>query len=66
MKSIVLALALATFGVLAAGVVEADAAACARGVYRAGCVGPNGAVVKRAPPPGPRCYYRAGVRVCRY
>jgi hypothetical protein len=30
----------------------AQAAACANGVYRAGCVGPNGAaVVRKAPPP---------------
>jgi hypothetical protein len=30
----------------------ADAAGCANGVYRAGCVGPNGAaVVRKAPPP---------------
>ena len=29
---------------------EANAVVCARGVYRAGCVGPNGAVgVRRAP-----------------
>ncbi len=45
----------------------ADAAACANGVYRAGCVGPNGAaVVHKAPPPPPRTVtcangvYRAG------
>src|SRR5260370_7017571 len=31
---------------------QADAAACANGVYRAGCVGPNGAaVVRKTPPP---------------
>jgi hypothetical protein len=28
---------------------EASAAACAAGVYRAGCVGPNGAVVAHRP-----------------
>ncbi len=28
----------------------ANAAACAKGVYRAGCAGPNGAVVVRKPP----------------
>ena len=40
---------------LAANVDKANAAVCARGVYRAGCVGPNGAVgVRRAP------YYRGG------
>jgi len=30
-------------------VSDAHAAACARGVYRAGCAGPNGAVVGRRP-----------------
>jgi hypothetical protein len=48
----------ATFGVaLAAGVAvavlsptQSHAAACANGVYRAGCVGPNGAAVVRKPP----------------
>ena len=29
----------------------ASAAACVKGVYRAGCAGPNGAVVVRKPPP---------------
>ena len=28
---------------------DANAVACARGVYRAGCAGPNGAVVVRKP-----------------
>ena len=31
------------------GVSDAHAVACARGVYRAGCAGPNGAVVARRP-----------------
>ncbi|WP_036260196.1 hypothetical protein [Methylocapsa aurea] len=31
-------------------VKEAEAAVCARGVYRAGCVGPRGAVAVRRPP----------------
>lgn len=35
---------------------ESQAAACASGVYRAGCVGPHGAAVVRRPPP-PR-YHR--------
>lgn len=30
-------------------VSDAHAVACARGVYRAGCAGPNGAVVARRP-----------------
>jgi len=54
------------------------AAACAAGPYRAGCVGPRGAVgVHRGyghgyhggaavvrPAYGARCYWRAGVRIC--
>jgi hypothetical protein len=50
---------------------EANAAACAAGPYRAGCVGPRGAVVTRRPytrpyvRPVPHCYWRAGVRICR-
>lgn len=31
--------------------VEANAVVCARGVVRAGCAGPNGAVVARRPVP---------------
>jgi hypothetical protein len=41
---------------------DANAYVCARGVYRAGCVGPRGGVVVRH---GPRCFWRGGVRVCR-
>ncbi|WP_294538325.1 hypothetical protein [uncultured Rhodoblastus sp.] len=52
MKSLLqwsLALGLIT-GSLAVTVEEANAVVCARGVYRAGCVGPHGAVgVRRAP-----------------
>lgn len=56
-----LALAFATFGP-----PEANAAACAKGVYRAGCVGPNGAAVVRRPP-ATTCRYVVvnGVRVRR-
>lgn len=64
----VLALSLIVLGFAAASVPEANAAACARGVYRAGCVGPRGAVTtthRAYAPVGVRCYYRAGVRVCR-
>jgi hypothetical protein len=43
---------------------EATAAACAAGVYRAGCVGPNGAAVVHRPVAAPvHCaagVYRAG------
>jgi len=38
--------------------VDANAVVCARGVYRAGCVGPNGAVVVN------HCRWVRGVRVC--
>jgi hypothetical protein len=54
---------------LAALPVEANAVVCAKGVYRAGCAGPHGAVVATRPvvarPVAARCVYRAGVRVCR-
>ncbi len=67
---------LLVLGLLAIPTAQADAAACAAGVYRAGCVGPHGAVVTHRRPAAvvhpvvrpvvhPRCYYRAGVRVCR-
>ena len=49
---------------LAAIPVEANAVVCAKGVYRAGCAGPHGAVVTHRPVAA-GCYYRAGVRVCR-
>ncbi len=52
-------------GFMAALPMEANAAVCARGVYRAGCAGPRGAVVTHHAPVAARCYYRAGVRVCR-
>jgi hypothetical protein len=66
------ALALAAFALSLSAVVTlatpqpAHAVTCANGVYRAGCVGPNGAAVvhKRPPPPrGVTCangVYRAG------
>jgi hypothetical protein len=50
--------------ILAAIPVEANAVVCAKGVYRAGCAGPRGAVVTHRPVAA-GCYYRAGVRVCR-
>ena len=50
---------------LLAGIpIEANAVVCAKGVYRAGCAGPRGAITT-ARPIGARCVYRAGVRVCR-
>ncbi len=70
--------ALLALGLLAGTVAEANAVVCARGVYRAGCAGPHGAVVTHRgygyrggaavvarPAYGAHCYYRAGVRVCR-
>ncbi|WP_460450274.1 hypothetical protein [Alsobacter sp. SYSU BS001988] len=36
--------------VLPATTTEAGAVTCARGYYRAGCVGPRGAAVARRPP----------------
>lgn len=53
---------------------EANAVVCARGVVRAGCAGPNGAVVATrpvarravvAPVVRPPCAIVNGVRVCR-
>jgi hypothetical protein len=60
---------LATFSIVS----EANAVVCARGVVRAGCAGPNGAVVARrpvvvapaAPVARPACAIVNGVRVCR-
>jgi hypothetical protein len=47
---------------MSAEIPAANAVVCARGVYRAGCAGPRGAVVTHRP--AARCYYRAGRRVC--
>jgi hypothetical protein len=59
MKSI----AVATLVILATYASPASAMRCANGVYRAGCVGPNGAaVVKKHPTSYARCangVYRA-------
>lgn len=44
---------------MAAEIPDANAVVCARGVYRAGCVGPRGAVV------APRPVYRRPV-ACRW
>jgi hypothetical protein len=39
-----------TMGTMIASIEEANAVVCARGVHRAGCAGPHGAVgVRRAP-----------------
>ncbi|SFK55426.1 hypothetical protein [Methylocapsa palsarum] len=46
--------ALVFMGSMVASVEEANAVVCARGVYRAGCAGPRGAVVARRPVYAPR------------
>ena len=58
---------LATFSIVS----EASAVVCARGVARAGCAGPHGAVVARRPVAvvapvvrRPACAIVNGVRVC--
>lgn len=70
-----IACGLVAFGLFAALAPEANAAACAAGPHRAGCVGPRGAVVAHRPYArpvygrpvyaAPRCVWRAGARVCR-
>ena len=73
-----IACGLLALGLFAAQIPEAKAVVCARGVYRAGCAGPHGAAVVHRPygaaavhpyarpvHAAPRCYWRAGVRVCR-
>lgn len=58
-----LILGLFALGMFAAEIPAANAVVCARGVHRAGCASAHGAAVVRRP--AVRCYYRAGVRVCR-
>jgi hypothetical protein len=65
-----IACGLLMLGLFATLAPEANAAACAAGPYRAGCVGPRGVVVAHRPYArpvvvAPRCVWRAGVRVCR-
>ncbi|SFO54716.1 hypothetical protein SAMN05216330_103556 [Bradyrhizobium sp. Ghvi] len=57
MRSLLLvASALLAFGVsMSFESSDANAVVCGRGVYRAGCAGPNGAVVVRHPVPAVRC-----------
>jgi hypothetical protein len=69
---------LLAFGLIAAAwafaPTKADAFVCARGVYRAGCAGPNGAVVRHYPRAyvaprvyvAPRPVYVAPARRCVY
>jgi hypothetical protein len=48
MKHLIISLLLLG-GFVALSTMEANAVVCAAGVYRAGCVGPRGAVVARRP-----------------
>lgn len=72
MKILILAAGMLGLATLAVP-MEASAVVCARGVVRAGCVGPNGAVVARRPAPRAvvvrpvpvRCAIINGRRVCR-
>ncbi len=43
----------------------AEAVTCAKGAHRAGCAGPNGAVVTAKPAPATTCRIVNGVRVCK-
>jgi len=67
MRSLLLAaIAIATFGTtMAIKTTDANAVVCAKGVYRAGCVGPNGAAVVRKPVAACRYVIVNGVRVRR-
>lgn len=72
MKALILVAGM--FGLAAIAIpAEANAVVCARGVVRAGCAGPSGAVVARRPAPRAvvvrpapvRCAIVNGRRVCR-
>ncbi|SEB14225.1 hypothetical protein SAMN05444680_109121 [Variovorax sp. YR216] len=45
--------AMAAFGILSLAPLSSWAVTCAKGVYREGCAGPNGAAVVKKPPPPP-------------
>jgi hypothetical protein len=53
--------AIGLFALMALIPDDASAVVCARGAYRAGCVGPRGAVATTTHP-----YYRRGVYVRRF
>jgi hypothetical protein len=53
MKHLIISLSLAA-GFMALSTMESSAVVCARGVYRAGCVGAGGAVVARRAVIAPR------------
>jgi len=52
-------------GTMTIQTTEANAVVCARGVYRAGCVGPRGAAVVRRPAVVCRTVWVNGARVRR-
>jgi hypothetical protein len=60
MKHLIISLLLLG-GLVALSTMEANAVVCARGVYRAGCVGPHGAAVVRRPVVAPRAMVRRRV-----
>jgi hypothetical protein len=60
-----LAIAAVAFAAGTTWSAPAEAVVCAKGVYRAGCAGPNGAVgVRRPPPAAAGCRHVNGRRVC--
>jgi hypothetical protein len=67
LKMKMITFALLGLGLMAALPVEANAVVCARGVYRAGCAGPQGAVVapRGAVYRAPVARYHRPVRVYR-
>jgi hypothetical protein len=64
MRLILLA-ALALVSITALAPTSAEAVVCARGVFRAGCAGPNGAVVVHRPVVVCHTVWVGGVRVRR-
>jgi len=71
---LILAFTVTVFSATIAINTDANAVVCAAGVVRAGCAGPNGAVVARRPvavvrpvvvAPAAGCRIVNGVRVCR-
>lgn len=64
MKQLIIPLLLAG-SFIALGTLDAKAVVCARGVYRAGCVGPHGVAVVRRPVVHPRVVHHRAVVVRR-
>jgi hypothetical protein len=57
--------AILAIGSVMATVSEANAIVCARGVFRAGCAGPRGAIVTHRRVYAPRVYHRPRAYVRR-